>query len=292
MKSTPATYTVKPFPVIRRATVEVLEASHRKHMIHGLIEVDVTEPRRLIREHKARTGEALSFTGFIVHCLALAVDQNKHMQAYRDWRNRLILFDDVDVSTMIEREVEGRHEVIPTVLRAANRKSLPEIHAEIRAAQTRPVEQARVFQIIQWYLALPAFIRQWFFHVLDRSPHLMKQNGGTVMLTSVGMFGEGSGWGLPLPSHTLNVTVGGLAVKPGVVAGRIEVRDYLCLTISFDHDLIDGAPAARFVQRFKTLIEAGRGLPGEQTSASSKETPSGRSANSAALAQARESGGP
>jgi chloramphenicol O-acetyltransferase len=72
-------------------------------MIHRLIEADVTLPRQVIREHKAEAGETLSFTGFIIYCLARAIGANKHLQAYRDWRNRLVTFDDVDVTTMIER---------------------------------------------------------------------------------------------------------------------------------------------------------------------------------------------
>ena len=42
--------------------------------------------------------------------------------------------------------------------------------------------------------------------------------------------------------------------------GRIAIREYLSMTISFDHDIIDGAPAARFTQRLKELIESGYGL--------------------------------
>jgi pyruvate/2-oxoglutarate dehydrogenase complex dihydrolipoamide acyltransferase (E2) component len=45
-----------------------------------------------------------------------------------------------------------------------------------------------------------------------------------------------------------------------VVDHRIEVRKYLSVTISFDHDIIDGAPAARFMQQLKKLIESGYGL--------------------------------
>ena len=34
----------------------------------------------------------------------------------------------------------------------------------------------------------------------------------------------------------------------------------LCLTVSLDHDVVDGAPAARFTRRLSTLIETGAGL--------------------------------
>jgi pyruvate/2-oxoglutarate dehydrogenase complex dihydrolipoamide acyltransferase (E2) component len=91
-------------------------------------------------------------------------------------------------------------------------------------------------------------------------PHLVKKYSGTVMVTSVGMFGNGIGWGIPLAGYTLTVTIGGIGCRPSIYNGQLENREYLCLTVSFDHDIIDGAPAARFIQRFKELIESGSGL--------------------------------
>ncbi|HEX2349635.1 MAG TPA: 2-oxo acid dehydrogenase subunit E2, partial [Ktedonobacterales bacterium] len=41
---------------------------------------------------------------------------------------------------------------------------------------------------------------------------------------------------------------------------QVTTREYLDLTISVDHDIIDGAPAARFTRRLKELIERGYGL--------------------------------
>jgi len=56
------------------------------------------------------------------------------------------------------------------------------------------------------------------------------------------------------------VTLGGIAEKPSVVDGQIALREYLSLTLSFDHSIVDGAPAARFTGRLKDLIESGYGL--------------------------------
>jgi pyruvate/2-oxoglutarate dehydrogenase complex dihydrolipoamide acyltransferase (E2) component len=44
------------------------------------------------------------------------------------------------------------------------------------------------------------------------------------------------------------------------VEGRIEPRQILNLTVVFDHDVIDGAPAARFARRLVELIESAYGL--------------------------------
>ena len=52
----------------------------RKPMVHGLLEVDVTKVRAFLRDHKAKTGESLSFTAFIATCLARAVGENKSLE--------------------------------------------------------------------------------------------------------------------------------------------------------------------------------------------------------------------
>ena len=52
----------------------------------------------LILQHGTKVGEALSFTSYLLHCLARAMDGNTHMHAYGDWRNRLILFENVNSS--------------------------------------------------------------------------------------------------------------------------------------------------------------------------------------------------
>ena len=84
---------------------------------------------------------------------------------------------------------------------------------------------------------------------------------GTVVLTSVGMFGKGGGWGIGfLPTHNLGITVGGISQKPGLKDGEIVVREYLDITLSFDHDIIDGAPAARVASVLTDFIEAGVAL--------------------------------
>jgi hypothetical protein len=57
-------YEVRPFPKIRRLMVDGGQIGRQKHIIHGLVELDVTRPRQIIRDHKARTGEALSFTAY------------------------------------------------------------------------------------------------------------------------------------------------------------------------------------------------------------------------------------
>jgi pyruvate/2-oxoglutarate dehydrogenase complex dihydrolipoamide acyltransferase (E2) component len=250
-------YQVKPFPRERHDIVDALEAGVRRHMVHALLELDVTRPRQLLREREASTGERLSFTAFIVASLARAIDADKRLHAYRDWRGRLVLFDDVDVVTLVESEQNGV--AIPHVIRAANRLTVREIHDEIRLIQAKPAASAqRSGMLMRLSSATPGFLRRMFFRVLRRQPHWLKRAAGTTLVTSVGMFGMGAGWAVGIvPLHTLCLTIGGVTLKPGVVDGRIEPREVLAVTASVDHDIVDGAQAARFAKAVRELIEGG-----------------------------------
>jgi pyruvate/2-oxoglutarate dehydrogenase complex dihydrolipoamide acyltransferase (E2) component len=258
-------YEIVPFPKLRRALAMTYRAVQRTHKTYGLIEVDVTEARRYLRELKERAEESPSFTAFIIVCLARAIDENKSLNACRQGRKQLVLFDAVDVVMPIEREMEGRKQPIMYIVRDANAIGVRQITHEIRSAQAAPVERTwEGFQWERWLLLAPMFVLQalWalFWRARGRYPRLQKRYGGTVGLTAVGMFGNGGGWAIPFGYHTLDVAVGGIAKKPGVVDGSIAIREYLCLTLSFDHDVVDGAPAARFVSRFRDLIESAYGL--------------------------------
>jgi len=263
MKQRHADHQVLPYPKYWRFAAAANRTVRHKPMIHGLLEVDVTGARAALREHKAQTGETLSFTAFLAFCLAAAVNENKAVQAFRQGNRHLVLFEDVDICARVEREVAGRKYVIPYIIRAANRKTFRQLHHEIRAVQsanTRDVlKRFRMFQL------MPAVLFKAFtlaFASLGRwRPRLWKRSMGTVGITSVGMFGHGAGWGIPaLSPTTLMLTVGGIGEKQVLMDGQTSTREYLSLTVSVDHDLVDGAPAARFTRRLKELIENGYGL--------------------------------
>ena len=258
-------YHVIDLPSARRDTPNFLEMYWWRHYIYGLLEVDVTVARQFIAEHKARTGETLSFTGYLAFCVARAVDENKEVQAYLKGRKQLVVFDDVDVGLPIEREIEGKRVPAGHIIRGANHKTFLEIHQEIRSVQTGPVPPSkglppwlRLSLMLPW--PFPKLFSALINAVRRRDPTISVRLGGTVAVTAVGMFGKHSGWGVvPFP-QSLGLVVGGIARKPGIVDDRVEPREMLSLTVVFDHDVVDGAPAARFVKRLIELIESGDGL--------------------------------
>ena len=259
-------YHVVDLPPGRRVWLNMLDLAGPRHVMAGLLELDVTAARQLIAEHKARSGEALSFTGFLAYCLARAVDEDRSVQAVLKGHKQLVMFDDVNVGLMIEGRVGEKRALMGHVIRRANHKTYQEIHQEIRAVQSTPAPPSRGMP--PWFrtaMSLPWPLPRLFIALLGmarrRDPTIAVAMAGTVGITAVGMFGKGhSGWGMYGTSHSLDLVVGSTAWKPAVVNGHIEPREILNLTVLFDHDIVDGAPAARFTHRLVELIESAHGL--------------------------------
>ena len=263
-------YRVTELPTERRGMAAFQELKSGRHPMYALLDADITTVRKFIEDYEARTGEQLSFTGYLISCLAHAVDSDKTVQAYKKGSKQLVLFDDVDVGFMIEL-MKGENRVVRGhVIRAANHKTFWEIHKEIRSVQsgqvTSDAERATWFRsamLLPWPLS--SLFKAMFRMVIRNNPTIVTSMAGSVGISSVGMFGKGhAGWGIVSGSHVLDLVVGGIARRLAEVDGRIESRQMLSLTIIFDHDIIDGAPAARFTRRLVELIESGYGLDGDQ----------------------------
>lgn len=110
-------------------------------MMHAVIEVDIVDARTSLRKIGRETGREPSVTAFVIAACARAVQRNPVMRAYRDLRNRLVLFEDVDVSMTVERVVGGASRVIPTIIRAANRKTVTAIGEEIDFARSAEADK-------------------------------------------------------------------------------------------------------------------------------------------------------
>jgi pyruvate/2-oxoglutarate dehydrogenase complex dihydrolipoamide acyltransferase (E2) component len=93
-----------------------------------------------------------------------------------------------------------------------------------------------------------------------RNPVTAKKQMGTVVVTSLGMMGRFNGWFVPMGIHPLIIGIGSINKKPGVVGDKIDIREFLNITVMVDHDVVDGAPAVRALSRLTKMIERGYGL--------------------------------
>ena len=79
--------------------------------------------------------------------------------------------------------------------------------------------------------------------------------GGTITITNVGGFGVETGTPIINKPECAIVATGLIAPRPWVVDGQLAVRELMTTSISFDHRVVDGAYAARFLAHLRDLLE-------------------------------------
>ena len=189
--------------------------------MYALLEVDVTVARKFIEDYKAKTGEQLSFTGYLISCLARAVDEDKSVQAYRKGSKQLVMFDDVDVGFMIElkkgekRHLEGScHPGCQPQDLLGDPPGDPLGTVQSGAHGCREGSWFRSAMLLPWPLS--RLFKALFRMMVRRDPTIVTSMAGTVGISSVGMFGKGhAGWGISTGTHVLDLVVGGTSRKPG-----------------------------------------------------------------------------
>lgn len=261
-------HSIVTFPSSRQFTMDVGKLGMEKHHIKALIELDVTDSRKMLKKLRSETGRKISFTSWILKCISQAISEHKQVQALRKGRGKLVIFDDVDISMAVEKVIDGVSAPIPMVMREVNKKSMDDIFREIETAKEREVKNADDYVLgdkkskepIGLFAMVPQFLRLIIWKIMMSNPYWVRKTMGTVMVSSVGMMGKIRGWFIPRAIHSICFGLGSIIKKPGVIRNEIQPREYLQMTILIDHDVVDGAPAARFVSYLTKLVEEGYGL--------------------------------
>ncbi len=244
---------------IRRFVVDALKVGRSQIPVHGLIDADIT----CARERLMTFDPPLSMTAFVAACVGRAAAQHPEVHAYRNWRGRLVLHGHVDIATLIEVPTPAGTFPLAHLVRDADSRSVADITGEIRAIQHAPKRshsQRQLDEALPVIAAVPGLVRL-AYRLANRSVRL-RRRVGTVSLTAIGMFGGGAGFGIAAPTlSTLGVVVGGISDQARVLDGEVTVRDIMNLTITVDHRIVDGAPAARFAADLRQLLETAELLP-------------------------------
>jgi pyruvate/2-oxoglutarate dehydrogenase complex dihydrolipoamide acyltransferase (E2) component len=266
------TYAI-PYPSSRQLTFDVGKIGLAKHHVRALLEVDVTEARSIIKKNRQR-GNKLSFTAWLIKTIADCIALHPPIAGINDAKNnRVLVFNDVDISIVVEKNVNGVRVPLPYVIRKADQKPLSEIQDEIESAKSQTVHgegdyvlgEAQSTQGMRLFVRLPQWLRLILMRLLVLNhPQRVKDMMGTVMITTAGMVGHTRGWIIPFSMHPLCLAIGSLNEQAAVYRGEIQKREILHLTALIDHDVIDGVPAARFVDDLVKKLQSGFGLPASQ----------------------------
>jgi pyruvate/2-oxoglutarate dehydrogenase complex dihydrolipoamide acyltransferase (E2) component len=255
-------YEILKFPKSRVGTFDVGKIGGKKHHIVGLIETDVTLAREKIRE-QIRNGSKISFNSWVIKIISSTLMENRNMHAINYRKNSQIAFNDIDISIPVEKEVDGKKVPLAAVIRKTNVKSITEIYNEIEKLKKKAIHSEKDYvlgktkglSLSGLFFSMPQFIRLFIWRILLSNPFTRKKNMGTVMITNAGASGIRSGWIIPKSIHNLCFAIGSIALKPWIYENEVTKREIMNLTIMFDHDVVDGVPAARFTDKLVKNIE-------------------------------------
>jgi pyruvate/2-oxoglutarate dehydrogenase complex dihydrolipoamide acyltransferase (E2) component len=255
-------YTYQRIPQSRIATFDVFSIGLLKHHVSALLEFDVTYSREKLKDLKNK-GIKVSFNAWIIKVISKALEQHRQASAYLYNKRKLIIFDDINISILVEKKYDDIKVPIPLVIEKTNEKSVEEITQEIIKSQNQILsrkdfvlnEQSKVYERL--YFLLPGILRRSIFKLMLRHPKVAYKRMGNVIITSLGMIGKINGWFIHRSVHPLSFGIGSVIKKPIVIDDEIKIREILNMTILFDHDVIDGAPFARFLKDLVRSIENG-----------------------------------
>ena len=251
-KQPPYPATLLPYPKLRNFILDVMAEGRRKHTINLLFETDL----KPIRLQIDALDERVSMTAYIAHTLAAAVDEDKTMQAYRQGKSKRMVFDEVDLAIMVERDIDGYNMPISAIVRGANRKRSVDVNRELQAAKTAELgKDGPMSALEKTFFELPTPIRKLVWFIIRRDPHLFKQLAGTVGVTAMGMHAAGPAVLIPITPMTLTLSIGAISTRLVLEDGMPVEREFLQMNLGADHDLIDGAPLMRFAERFKQKLQ-------------------------------------
>lgn len=240
----------------RRAVIASATVTKNKNAIHCFTEVDITKPRDLIKNHFEKTGEKLSLTAYIVACLSYIIKDYPQFNSFTKGR-KLILLDDITISVLIEREIAGEKVPEPIGIKQAQNKSYLQIHKEIREAKNQQTDKLGSLSGQTWLSLIPSFLLKHFIRIADKNIHMARKYG-KIAVTAVGMYSKEPLWFIPHGTATVLITVGSIEKKVVELNNQFVSREHLCLTVSFDHDIVDGAPASRFMNQLIETIKSGQ----------------------------------
>ena len=218
-----------PLRGIRRLVAQhMAKSKNTAAQVTHVDEVDMTELLQLREKAKAsaeKRGAKLTYLPFIIKALIPALKQYPYLNAsLDDEKEEIVLrrYYNIGIATDTEQGL-----VVP-VIKDAEHKSIPQLAAEITALS----DKARAGQL-----------------TLDEI------QAGTFTITNVG--GIGGIFATPIINYPEVAILGvhKITKRPIVKDDRIVVRDMTYLSLSFDHRVLDGAMAARFVNAIKQYLE-------------------------------------
>lgn len=207
---------------LRRTIAERLSKSfHTAITLTNTTEVDFTEFKKLMKEKN------VSITSGLVFVLSEVLKKLNKFNAHFDSnKEELIIFNNINIGIAVDTE---KGLMVP-VIRNTNKLSLKTINDQIK----KLAGEARKGTISEENI-----------------------KGSTFTLTNLGMMRTEIFTPVINPPEVAILGIGRIIKRPVVVdEDKISVRELAYLSLSYDHRIIDGADAAKFLEKLAKLIES------------------------------------
>jgi len=207
-----------PLSGLRKTTAERVSASFRTAP-HSTImmEVDVSKTSELHEKLQ------VSYTAILVAAVAKALKEQPIINSTLE-DDKIRIFEDINVGVAVATELG----LVVPVIHNADQKSLKEINSILNEL----TDKARQGKLSKEELT-----------------------GGTFTITNLGMYGVRFFTPIINPPEAAILGVGEIAQKPIIVCEKIEMKPFMMLSLSYDHRIVDGAPAAQFLSKIKSFLE-------------------------------------
>ena len=215
---TPKVRETIPLTGIRRTTAERLTLSARTAP-HSTIVMEVD----MINAARFRQETQFSYTDMLIKAVAKALLDHSLLNATLE-DNQIKVFEDVNVGVAVTTE----NGLVVPVVRNADKKSLSEISSVLKEL----VEKAKQGRLTREDVT-----------------------AGTFTITNLGMYDVDVFFPIINPPETAILGVGKVVEKPAAVGGQVTIKPLMQLSLTYDHRIVDGAPAAKFLQTVKQVLE-------------------------------------
>ena len=210
-------------PTRRTIAARMIESRATTAAVTLTSTIDATNLVNLRGQFRAGGQDVPSYTDFAVKLTALALKDHPLLNS-RWLGDRIELSDSADVGIAVDTEVG----LLVPVIRDAGGLGLRQIASRSRDL----IQRAR-----------------------DGSLSADEMRGGTFTVTNLGSFGIEAFTPIVNTPECAILGLGRIERRPVMAGDQVVGRDLLSLSLTFDHRIVDGAPAARFLQSVGRLIE-------------------------------------
>ncbi len=219
------TYEELPLTPIRKVIAKRLQESKSSIPHYYLTRKIHAMALYAMREQLKSVGVTITFNDMIIRACAIALQKHPEINAgFNSVNSTIISFKTIDISVAVSIE-SG---LITPIVRHADFKNLKEISFEVKALVTKAKEGKLKEE---------------------------EYRGGSFCVSNLGMFGIDAFCAVINPPQAAILAVGAILDEPILQEGQVIAGKTLTLTLSADHRIIDGAPAAQFLQTLQQLLE-------------------------------------